>query len=67
MMEFHRCQNCDLVLSDDQVIPLEEVKCLEQRVSTGEPTPSGECPECGALTHPEPSQAAQADRACGVR
>ena len=50
-----------------KVIPLEEVKCLEQRVSTGEPTPSGECPECGALTHPEPSQAAQADRACGVR
>jgi rubredoxin len=66
-MEHHRCQNCDLVFSDDMIIPLEEVKCLEQRVAPGEPTPSGECPECGALTHPEPSLRSQVDRACGIK
>jgi len=48
----HRCQDCGDQFRDDQVVPLDQVKNLLERVSPGEPMPSGECPECGALCQP---------------
>lgn len=45
----HECQDCGWTGSENDLQP---VKYLEQRVDVGEPTPSGECPECGALCHP---------------
>jgi len=35
----------------DEIIPLGQVKDLTKRISPGEAVPSGECKECGALTH----------------
>jgi hypothetical protein len=44
-----QCQNCYGVFPDSRlVLP---IKDLAKRVAAGEPTPSGECPECGALCH----------------
>lgn len=40
------CQNCGKIWTDDELNPIED---LSMRVSPGEPMPSGECPECGAL------------------
>lgn len=48
----HRCQDCGKQWPDSQVVLLEDVKNLLDRVSPGEPTPSGECPECHALCQP---------------
>ncbi len=47
-MPKHECQNCSKTWSDDEIKP---IKDLHERVAPGEPMPSGECPECGALTH----------------
>jgi hypothetical protein len=47
-----QCQNCDRVWPDAVIVPLEEVKKLFERVTPGEPMPSGECPVCGALCQP---------------
>ena len=47
----HRCQNCDLLWAEEDIKPLGEVKDLLQRITPGEEVPSGECPECGHLTH----------------
>ena len=44
-----RCENCGRVWKDDE---LKEVKDVFVRVLPGEPMPSGECPECGAVCHP---------------
>jgi len=44
----HKCQNCEKQWTDKEVQP---VKDLWERVTPGEPMPSGECPACGALTH----------------
>ena len=48
-----KCQGCDKLMSEDQVIPLESVPDLLQRIAPGEVLPFGECPdlECGALCH----------------
>lgn len=46
----HECQNCGLIVGDDDIVPIEEVRDIFERVSPGEPFPSGECRECGALT-----------------
>lgn len=44
----HACDNCEKVWPLDQ---LNEVKDFHQRVAPGEPCPSGECPDCGAVCH----------------
>jgi uncharacterized membrane-anchored protein len=45
----HLCQDCNkLWREEDLVLP---IKDIFQRVLPGEPMPSGECPECGALCH----------------
>lgn len=44
-----QCQDCQAIH------PTSELKTIEdyfQRVEPGEPAPSGECPECGALCQP---------------
>lgn len=48
-MSQSECQNCLRVWNDEDLDP---VKDLEVRVLPGEPVPSGECPDCGALCHP---------------
>lgn len=45
------CQDCGKTWSEDQLNP---IKDIEQRVASGEPMPSGECPECGALCQERP-------------
>lgn len=40
------CQNCSNVYPQSHLAP---IKDLGQRVEAGEPMPSGECPDCGAL------------------
>lgn len=49
-MSQSQCQNCLKVWDDED---LDEIKDLEMRVESGEPMPSGECPECGALCQPK--------------
>jgi hypothetical protein len=55
--EYHRqfigapystCADCGAVHDDNALDPIAD---LSQRVSAGEPMPSGQCPTCGALTH----------------
>ena len=46
----HECQNCGSGWDEDELYPL---KHIHERVAPGEPMPSGECPECGAVCHPE--------------
>jgi hypothetical protein len=43
------CQNCGKRWTEDEL--LLPIPHLEERVSPGEPMPSGECPECRALCH----------------
>ncbi len=47
----HVCQNCGSTFPAETELP--GPQALEQRVSPGEPVPSGECPKCGALCHLE--------------
>lgn len=49
MKKQSQCQNCDLIVDDDQ---LEAITDIMQRVAPGEHMPSGQCPSCGALCHP---------------
>ena len=42
------CQNCEAINPASKLRPIEDI---HQRVEPGEPMPSGECPECGALCH----------------
>jgi hypothetical protein len=42
------CQNCDWVGHNHSLKP---IKDISERVSPGEETPAGECPECRALAH----------------
>ncbi len=44
------CQDCFKEYDAKEIILLERVGHLYERVAPGEPFPSGECPECGALT-----------------
>lgn len=46
--ETYACQNCDWTGSHDE---LNDIKDYDERVAPGEPEPTGECPECGALCH----------------
>ena len=45
----HYCQNCG---KRWRLAELKDIKELHQRVDSGEPMPSGECPACGALCQP---------------
>lgn len=47
--ELHKCDNCSKLFVDRD---LKEMKDISMRVGAGEPMPSGECPECGAVCHP---------------
>jgi hypothetical protein len=44
------CQNCE---TEWPTSILPAVQDITQRVSPGEPMPSGECPSCGAVCHPQ--------------
>lgn len=46
-----RCQNCDNIYDEQNLVTPEH---LSERVAPGEPMPSGECPDCGALCHTIP-------------
>lgn len=48
-----RCQDCRRILKKNDLIPIEQVKHLLERVSSGEPMPAGECKHCGALAQEE--------------
>lgn len=50
----HKCENCQW--KGARPLPMPE-KDIHERVSPGEPMPSGECPECNAVCHPVPSKA----------
>lgn len=43
------CQSCEGVFPQSRLQP---IKHIGQRVEAGEPMPSGECPQCGALCQP---------------
>lgn len=43
------CQNCGQFWPDDH---LEPVQHPARRIEPGEPWPTGECPDCGALCQP---------------
>ena len=47
------CQNCRARWPSQDLLPVQDIF---QRVAPGEPMPSGECPDCGALCHPEPEK-----------
>ena len=49
-MPLHECDNCGAVWKAER---LNEIKDYSQRVAGGEIAPSGECPSCGALCHPQ--------------
>jgi hypothetical protein len=42
----NQCQNCGKLVDDEELKP---IRRIFERVLPGEPMPSGECPECGAL------------------
>lgn len=45
----HLCQNCRRHFKEDDLV--NPIPDIEQRVAPGEPMPSGECPDCGAVCH----------------
>jgi hypothetical protein len=50
MIELFECQNC---WGQWEYSELNPIKDIMERVAPGEPMPAGECPECGALCHPQ--------------
>ena len=48
-----KCQNCGKVFKDED---LSEISDFWGRVSPGERMPSGECPVCGSLCQPLPTE-----------
>lgn len=57
-MSHSMCQNCgEIWPNDDLGVP----RRLTQRVAPGEPHPSGECPDCGALCQPVPEDNIERD------
>ncbi len=51
-MQMHRCQNCEWAGEEDELKNAGNIPDFNERVAPGEPCPSGECPECGAVCHP---------------
>ncbi len=47
--EKSRCRDCGKVWVDDALDLIEDISL---RVEAGEPMPSGQCPDCGALCQP---------------
>ena len=45
------CDNCGDVTTQDNLLPLEEVKDLSMRLDVGSEIPAGECLECGAFSY----------------
>lgn len=56
---YHKCQNCGRALKGNV---LGAIKDFEQRVAPGEPCPSGTCPYCDAVCHPDPTRQARWER-----
>lgn len=48
--EKYKCQDCGEMWAEGNLKPISD---MEQRIAAGEPTPAGECPDCGALCHEE--------------
>jgi hypothetical protein len=53
--DLSRCENCEKIWPDSELSAIEHV---HERVATGEPMPSGQCPDCGAVCHPVEKEAA---------
>lgn len=49
-LRLSECQNCSKTWADDELKTY--IHHIQDRVEPGEPMPSGECPECGALCQP---------------
>ena len=50
----HVCQACEKMFNPDEYdLKPGDIKDYFDRVAPGDPTPSGQCPDCGALTHIE--------------
>lgn len=45
------CDNCGSVTEADDLVPLDEVPDLGERLEPGSVVPAGECRECGALAY----------------
>lgn len=45
----HKCDNCSSIWSGEQLDPICDIM---QRINAGGTVPSGQCPECQALTYP---------------
>lgn len=46
------CGNCGKVWDEEELTRVfPDIPDLAERIAPGEPVPSGECPECGALVH----------------
>ncbi len=48
-LRIHQCDNCDRKFAGHELKPVDR---LGERVDPDGPTPSGECPACGALAYP---------------
>src|SRR4051794_40201056 len=46
-----RCQNCTEKWYRVELVNVDNIPGIHERVAPGEPMPAGECPECGALCH----------------
>jgi len=49
--KFYECDNCGDITTQDNLLPLEEVKDLSMRLDIGSETPAGECLKCGAFSY----------------
>lgn len=49
----HICDNCNTAGGIEQIILLEEVERLSERIDPGGIVPSGACKKCGALCYPD--------------
>jgi hypothetical protein len=51
------CPDCERIWGRKELLnPWPDIPDLAERVQPGEPCPAGECPECGALVCPNPSE-----------
>lgn len=48
------CDNCGKKTDKKNIVPLEEVPHLLERIEPGQTVPAGECKSCGALVYPLP-------------